>query len=78
MKKLFRRNDSVITCKKCGQKTEIGYNFLQTESYEAFTEEMKKESLCPKCLMMRKIDAMVEYDSVLIETAKNMIGVGVI
>ena len=78
MKKLFRRNDSVITCKKCGQKTEIGYNFLQTESYEAFTEEMKKESLCPKCLMRRKIDAMIDCDSVLIETAKNMIGVGVI
>lgn len=78
MKKLFRRNDSVITCKKCRQKTEIGYNFLQTESYEVFTDEMKKESLCPKCLMRRKIDAMVEYDPVLIETAKNMIGVGVI
>lgn len=78
MKKLFRRNDSVITCKKCGQKTEIGYNFLQTESYKAFTEEMKKESLCPKCLMRHKIDAMIEFDAVLIETAKNMIGVGVI
>ena len=78
MKKLFRRNETVITCKSCGQKTEIGYNHLQTESYEKFTEEMKNESLCAKCLMRKKIDAMIDHDPVLIETAKNMIGVGVI
>lgn len=78
MKKLFRRNETVVTCKKCGQKTEIGYNYLQTESYEKFTKEMKTESLCAKCLIKKKIDTMIEYDPVLIETAKNMIGVGVI
>jgi len=78
LKKLFRSNDSEVVCKSCGQKTEIGYNYLQTESYEKFTEEMKNESLCAKCLMRKKIDTMIDHDPVLIETAKNMIGVGVI
>lgn len=76
--KLFRSKDSEIKCKKCGQEIEIGYNILQTEVFESFVKEVQEEELCPKCLMKKRIDDMVEYDPILIETAKNMIGVGVI
>ena len=78
MKKLFRSKDSKIKCIRCGAVKEIGYNYQQSESYSKLVEGMKETGLCPKCLVRSKIDGMIDYDPVLIETAKNMIAVGVL
>jgi hypothetical protein len=76
--KLYRENDCSFTCKCCGRETTIGFNILQEQSFEKFKDECVEQSTCGKCLVRNRINVMTDYDPVLLETAKNMICVGVI
>jgi hypothetical protein len=76
--KLYREKDVIVNCKECKAEVSIGFNILQEEAFEKFKDEAIKESLCPKCLMRHRINSVVDYDSILLETARNMIAVGVI
>lgn len=76
--KLYRENDCSFICRSCGKETVIGFNILQEKSFEKFKDECIQSSTCGKCLVRNRIDDMVNYDPVLIETAKNMIAAGAI
>lgn len=76
--KLYREEDVKFICSSCGKETSIGFNILQEESFSRFKDECVKASTCGKCLVRNRINVMTDYDPVLLETAKNMICVGVI
>lgn len=75
-KKMFRKSDSVVNCKKCGSEVEIGFSILQEETYEKIVKEMKQFRLCPKCLVKHRLEEMIDLDKILIETAVSMIALG--
>lgn len=76
--KMYREEDDVVICKTCGIITAVGFNILQENEFEAFKSECIENCLCPQCLKKSRINAVINNDSVLIDTAKNMIAVGVI
>lgn len=76
--KMYRTEEDVVKCKKCGIITAIGYNILQEEEFEVFKEECISKSLCPNCLKKQRIDSIVNCDEVLLKTVENMLAVGVI
>lgn len=77
MLKMFRKKDAEVKCKTCGKEVCIGYNVKQQQSFERFRDEMIEKSQCPRCLINSRLDNMIDYDKVLVETAVNMIKLGV-
>jgi hypothetical protein len=76
--KMFRESDEVIVCKQCHAVVSVGYNILMEEEYISFKEKCVSQSLCPSCMKKSRVNAVIDIDSILLETAKNMIAVGAI
>lgn len=76
--KMFREKDKFLICKNCQTEVSIGFNILQQPCFEKYADECVENSLCPKCLIKHRIEGIVKNDTVLLETAKNMICVGAI